>query len=126
MPDAPAGGTRKGRFRVTLVALFIIAAAIGIYISLSPHQDGTRSRIVRIARDLGKLVGLENRPRKPIAVIIREFEQGDELQRVQTIYHLFELTGAELAQVFPHLIRAMKDESETVRNAAPGRRCPLS
>jgi HEAT repeat protein len=59
------------------------------------------------------------RARKPIEVIVREIQQGDEAQRAQTITLLrLELTGAELAQVFPHLIRALKDESEMVRNAA--------
>ena len=118
MPDAPDGGKRIGRVWVALTALAIIAAAIGIYIFLSPQQDGTRWRIVRMARVLGRLVGLEDRARKPIGVIVREIEQGDEAQRVQSIVLCHELTGAELAQVFPHLIRAMKDESEMVRNAA--------
>ena len=119
MPDAPGGGKRIGRVRVALTALAIIAAAIGIYISLSPQQDETRSRIVRMARGLGRLVGREDRARKPIEVIIREIEQGDEARRAQSIVLLrYELTEAELAQVFPRLIRAMKDESEMVRNAA--------
>ena len=118
MPDAPDGGKRIGRVWVALTALAIIAAAIGIYIFLSPQQDGTRWRIVRMARGLGRLVGLEDRARKPIGVIVREIEQGDEARRVQAIFLCHELTEAELAQVFPHLIRAMKDESEMVRNAA--------
>ena len=118
MPDAPDGGKRIGRVWVALTALAIIAAAIGIYIFLSPQQDGTRWRIVRMARVLGRLVGLEDRARKPIGVIVREIEQGDEARRAQAICLFYELTGAELAQVFPHLIRAMKDESEMVRNAA--------
>jgi hypothetical protein len=118
MTDPPAGGKRKGRVWVTLTAWAIIAAAIGIYIFLSPQQDGVRRRIARMAQVLGRLVGQEDRARKPIGVIIREIEQGDEAGRVQTILRSFELTEAELAQVFPHLIRAMKDESESVRNAA--------
>jgi HEAT repeat protein len=118
MPDAPDGGRRIGRVRVVLAAWAIFAAAIGIYIFRSPQQDGTRGRITRMARALGRLVGQEDRARKPIGVIIREIEQGDEAGRVQTILRSFELTDAELAQVFPHLIRAMKDESEMVRNAA--------
>ena len=117
MPDAPDGGKRIGRVRVAF-ATFAIIAAIGIYIFQSPQQDGTRWRIVRMARGLGKLVGLEDRSRKPISDIVREIEQGDEAQRAQTIVVLYELTRDELAQVFPHLIRAMKDESEMVRNAA--------
>jgi HEAT repeat protein len=64
-------------------------------------------------------VGQEDRARKPIGVIVREIDQGDASQKAQTISLLrYELTGAELAQVFPHLIRAMKDDSEMVRNAA--------
>ena len=118
MPDAPDGGKRIGRVWVALTALAIIAAAIGIYIFLSPQQDGTRWRIVQMARVLGRLVGLEDRARKPIGVIVREIEQGDEARRAQTIFLCHELTGAELAQAFPHLVRAMKDESEMVRNAA--------
>jgi HEAT repeat protein len=118
MPDAPDGGKRIGRVSAALTALAIIAAAIGIYIFLSPQQDGTRWRIVQMARVLGRLVGLGDRARKPIGVIVREIEQGDEAQRVQTIFLCHELTGAELAQAFPHLVRAMKDESEMVRNAA--------
>src|SRR5262245_52800109 len=110
MPDAPDGGKRIGRAWVALTAWAIIAAAIGIYIFLSRQQDKARSRIVRMARVLGKLVGQGDRARKPIGVIIQEIEQGDEARRAQTIVLLrYELTGAELAQVFPHLIRAMKD-----------------
>ena len=118
MPDAPDGGKRKGRAWVTLTAWAIVAAAIGMYIFLSPQQVETRSRIVGMARGLGRLVGREDRARKPIGVIVREIEQGDEARKVQAIFLCRELTGAELAQVFPHLIRAMKDESETVRNLA--------
>ena len=118
MPDAPDGGKRIGKVWVALAALATVAAAIGIYIFLSPQQDDTRSRIVQMARGLRRLVGLEDRARKPIGVIVREIEQGDEARRAQAIFLCHELTGAELAQVFPHLIRAMKDESEMVRNAA--------
>ena len=118
MPDAPDGGKKTGRVWVVLAAWATIAAAISIYIFLSPQQDDARRRIVGMARSLGRLVGQEDRARKPIGVIVREIEQGDEAQRVQAISLCHELTGAELAQVFPHLIRAMKDESEMVRNAA--------
>ena len=85
MPDAPDGGKRIGRVGVALTALATIAAAIGIYIFLSPQQDGARWRIVRMARVLGRLVGQEDRARKPIGVIVREIEQGDEAQRAQAI-----------------------------------------
>lgn len=118
MPDAPAGGKRIRRVSVVITAWAVILAGIGAYISLSPEQDGTRSRIIRMARGLRKLVGLERRNRKPIEVIVREIEQGDEAQKTQTILLSFELTDAELSQVFPHLIRAMKDQSEAVRSAA--------
>ncbi len=118
MSGAPDGGKRIGRVRVALTALAVIAVPIGIYIFLSPQQDGTRARIIRMAHDLGRLFGLDDRARKPIEVIVRGIDEGDEARRVQFILVSFELTGAELAQVFPHLIRAMKDESEPVRNAA--------
>jgi HEAT repeat protein len=118
MPDAPDGGKRIGKVWVALAALATVAAAIGIYIFQSPQQDDTRWRIVQMARGLGRLVGHEDRARKPIGDIVREYEQGDEAGRVQAISLCRELTGAELAQVFPHLIRAMKDESEIVRNTA--------
>ena len=120
MPDPLDGRKRIGRVWVALTALAVIAAAIGIYLFLSPQEDGARRRIVRIARALGGLVGKEDRARKPIGVIVREIEHGDEVQRTQAITLLrSELTKpAELAQVFPHLIQAMKDESEMVRNAA--------
>ncbi len=118
MPDAPDGGKRIGRVWVALTAFATIAAAIGIYIYQSPQQDDTRWHIVRMARVLRRLVGLEDRARKPIEVIVQQIDQGDEAQKVQTIFLCNELTGAEIAQVFPHLIRAMKDESEMVRSAA--------
>ncbi len=118
MPEAPPGGKRIGRFRVALTAAAIVAATTGIYIFLSPQQEETRSRLVGMARGLGRLVGREDRARKPIGVIVREIEQGDEARKAQAIVLCRELTGAELAQMFPHLIRAMKDESEVVRNAA--------
>jgi hypothetical protein len=120
MPDAPDVGKRVRRVWVVLTAWAIMAAAFGIYIFQSPQQVGTRWRIVRMARSLGRLVGLDNRARKPIGVIVREIEQGDETLRAQTILLCYELTGAELAQVFPHLVRAMKDQSEMVRNVAAG------
>ena len=118
MTAAPDGGKRIRRVWVVLAALATVGAAIGIYIFLSPQQDDTRWHIVQMARGLGRLVGPGDRARKPIGVIVREIEQGDEARRVEAIFLCRELTGAELAQVFPHLIRAMKDESETVRNAA--------
>ena len=75
MPDAPDGGKRIGKAQVGLIAIAIIAA-IGIYIFLSPQQDDTRMRIVRMAQSLRRLVGLKDPARKPIAVIVREIEQG--------------------------------------------------
>ena len=118
MPDAPDGGKKNPQ-------------GLGCIGRLGDHRGGYRhlylpitaagwssGRIVRMARGLGRLVGQGDRARKPIGVIVREIEQGDEAQKAQTILLCFELTEAELAQVFPHLIRAMKDESEGVRNAA--------
>ncbi len=118
MPDTPDGGKRIRKVWVVLAAWAIIAAAIGIYIFLSPQQIGARERIVRMARALGRLVGQGDRARKPIGVIIRDIDQGDEATKAQTILRCFELTDAELAQVFPHLIRALKDESQGVRDVA--------
>jgi HEAT repeat protein len=64
-------------------------------------------------------VGQEDRARKPIGVIVREIDQGDPSQKAQTISLLrYDLTGEELVLVFPHLLRALKDDSEMVRNAA--------
>jgi hypothetical protein len=111
MPDAPGGGQRTSRVRVALTALAITAAAIGFYVFVSPQQDDARWRIVRMARGLRRLLGQEYRARKPIGVIVLEIEQGDEARKVQTISRSSELTEAELALVFPHLIRAMKDLS---------------
>jgi HEAT repeat protein len=118
MPDAPDGGQRTSRVSVALTALAIIAAAVGFYVFVSPQQEDARWRIVRMARGLRGLLRQDDRARKPIGVIIQEIEQGDEPRRVETISRSSELTVAELAQVFPHLIRAMKDQSEMVRNAA--------
>ncbi len=117
MPDSVHRGKRIGRVWMVLAAGATIAAAIGIYIFLSPQHDDARKRIVGMAQSLTRLVGQKDRARKPIAVIVREIEQGDEAQKVQTILRSSELTDAELAQVFPHLIRAMRGESAGVRNA---------
>jgi hypothetical protein len=119
MSDVPKGGIRIGRVWVALIAFATIAVAIGSYLFLSPQQDGVRGRILGFTRGLTGLSGVEDRARKPIGVIVREIEQGDESQKAQAIALLrFGFTGAELAQVFPHLMRALKDESEMVRNAA--------
>jgi hypothetical protein len=120
MPDAPSRGKGRGKAWVASTALAVIAAGIGMYIFRSPQEDEARRRIVRIARALGRLVGMEDRARKPIGVIVREIEHGDEVQRAQTIVLLrYELTKpAEFARVFPSLIQAMKDESKMVREAA--------
>ena len=62
----------------------------------------------------------EDRARRLVGVIVRRIEHGDVGEKVETIRTLrMELTKpAEFAQVFPSLIRAMKDESEGVRLAA--------
>ena len=79
-------------------------------------------------RGLGRLVGMEDRPRKPIGVMIRGIENGDERQRTQSILELRDgLTKpADFAQVFPSLIQAMKDESWMVRDAAASIVCELT
>jgi hypothetical protein len=119
MADGPSHGKGKGKVWVASTALAVIAAAIGIYLFRSPQEDGARRAIVRIARALGRIIGKEDRARKPIAVIVREIEHGDEVQRTHTIIGLGdELTKpAEFARVFPYLIQAMKDESKMVREA---------
>ncbi len=118
MSDAPDGGKRIRRVWVALAGWAIIVAAIGLYGFLSPQQDGTRTKITGMARGIGRLLGLGDRARKPIGVIIQQIDQGDEVSRTQAILLCSELTDAELAQVLPHLIRAMKDGSVMVRTTA--------
>jgi HEAT repeat protein len=108
-----------GRLRTALTALAIIVAAVGVYIYRSPQQERTREIIARMARNLGRLVGKPDRNRKPFEAIVREIETGDPAQRAQAIVlSPNELEQADVARMWPHLIRAMKDESEMVRNAA--------
>ena len=134
IPDHPAGGAgrrgvpKKGNVRVLFALWAVIAAALGIYVFRSPEEDGARRVVVRIARGLGRLVGMEDRPRKPIGVMIRGIENGDERQRTQSILELRDgLTKpADFAQVFPSLIQAMKDESWMVRDAAASIVCELT
>lgn len=120
MADVPSHGKGKGKVWIALTALAVIAAAVGIYFFLSPQEDGARRAIARITRALGRLIGREDRARKPIGVIVREIENGDEVQRTHTIIGIHDelKKPAELAQVFPYLIQAMKDESKMVREAA--------
>jgi hypothetical protein len=119
MPDAPDGGNRIGRVWVASTAIATIAVAIGIYLFLSPQQDEFRGRLLRFTRGLGSLAGREDRARKSIAVITGEIDPGNESQKAQAIVLLrHDLTAAELVRVFPHLLRALKDESEMVRTAA--------
>jgi HEAT repeat protein len=104
---------------VVWIALAVIAAAIGTYAFLSPEHNGARRLIGRVTRAMGKLVGSERRAKKPIEVILREIEHGNEVQRTQAIVLLrYDLAEADFAKVFPYLIAAMKDQSEMVRNAA--------
>ena len=121
MADAPDSnhGKGKGKSWVAVIAVAVIAVAIGVYLYRSPQEDGARTVIVRIAHALGRLVGYRDRARKPIEVMIREIENGDEVTRAQTITLLHDhLTEpAEFVRVFPYLIRATKDESEMVRNS---------
>ncbi len=119
MPDASEGRKRTGRVWTAWTALAVIVAAIGVYIVRSPQADGMRQGILRMARAIGRLAGKEDQPRKPIAEIVREIELGDEAQKAGTLVSLrYELKGADFARVFPYVIRATKDESEMVRNAA--------
>ncbi len=134
MPDHPAGGAggqrvpKKGNVGVVFALGAVIVAALGIYVFRSPDEDGSRRVVVRIARGLGRLVGMEDRPRKPIGVMIRGIENGDERQRTQAILELRDdLTKpADFAQVFPSLIQAMKDGSALVRDVAASVVCELT
>jgi hypothetical protein len=102
-----------------LIALASIALAIGIYILLSPQQDGFKGRILGFARGLTGRGGPQDRARKPIKDVVQEIDQGGESEKAQAIALLrFGFTATELAQVFPHLMWALKDQSEMVRNAA--------
>jgi HEAT repeat protein len=120
MADAPNHGTGKRKVWVALAAIAGIAASIGLYIYQSPQAEGPRRLIVRIGRALGRLAGKDDRAKKPIGVVIQEIEHGGEVQKAQSIALLpYELTDpADFAQVFPLLIRAIKGESEMVRNSA--------
>ncbi len=120
MADAPDRRKRIGKVGVVLTALAVIVAAIGIYIFLSPEPFRARRVIVRIAQALGNLVGQRDRARKPIEFIVRGIERGDDSQRMLAIGELSsDLTKpADFAQVFPYLIRAMKDASEMIREEA--------
>jgi HEAT repeat protein len=120
MADAPNLGEGRRKLWVGLIAVAGIATGIGLYVYQSPYAEGARGAVVRIARALRRIAGKDDKASKPIAAVIHEIEHGDEVQKAQTIVGLrYELTEpAELAQVFPHLIRAAKDESTMVRDAA--------
>jgi HEAT repeats len=99
MADAPDRGAGIGKVWLALTAFAFIATAILLLYFRTPRED---------------------RARKPIGVVVREIGHGDEVERIVAINGLYgELrTPAEFAQVFPHLIQAMKDGSEPVRIAA--------
>ena len=86
MTDAPDGGKRIGRVWVVLAALATVGAAIGIYIFLSPQQDETGGASSRWHGAWEGWLAREDRARKPIGVIVREIEQGDEARRVEAIF----------------------------------------
>lgn len=138
MSDAPDGGEKKRsrRTRVALIALALGAAAImtaiGLYIYQSPQAYfrawSLYNRITQAmdgSPDAADRPGIQGPsaaqilPRKPIKVVIQEIEQGEEADRARAIgLTRVDLTPDELRQVFPHLIRAMKDRSEKIRNVA--------
>ena len=91
-----ADATDRGKAWIPWAAFVVVAMAIGV--------SYFRSRPAR----------------KPIGVIASQIEQGDELQKMLAIHAFYgDLSGPdEFAQVFPQLIRAMKDESAMVRDAA--------
>lgn len=138
MSNAPDGGEKKRnrRARVVLIAVASTAAAILAAIGLSIYQSPRAylrawSLFNRITQAMDGSPDAEDRarkqgastaqilPRKPIEVVIREIEQGEEADRARSIgLTRVDLTPDELRQVFPHLIRAMKDRSEKIRNVA--------
>jgi HEAT repeat protein len=120
MAADPRDGKGRRKTWVTLTAWAAIAVAIGIYFFRSPQQEGARRVVGRIARAARSLVGMQDRARKPVEVIVREIELGDEAQRTQSIAFLQNelIKPAEFAQVLPCLVQAMKDESEMVRETA--------
>ena len=120
MAEAPNDGDRRRQFWVGLIAVAGIATGVGLYIYQSPHAEGARGAVVRIARVVRRIAGKDDKTRKPIGVVIKEIDHGDEVQRAQAIVGLrYNLTEpAEFAQVFPHLIRAVKGESAMVRDAS--------
>ncbi|MHB1561766.1 MAG: HEAT repeat domain-containing protein [Isosphaeraceae bacterium] len=138
MSDAPDGGEKKktSRARVAWIALALSAAAIMTAIGLSIYQSPRAyfrawSLYNRITQAMEGSPDADDRPRnqgasmaqilprKPMEVVIREIEQGEEADRARAIgLTRVDLTPDELRQVFPHLIRAMKDRSEAIRNVA--------
>ena len=119
MSSPPEGKKKKGQVGVAMAVLAIIVAAIGHYIYRSPEHERTRTCIARMFRDLGRLAGVPDRSRKPFEAIVREIETGDPGQRAQAIVVFrYELDPADFGRMFPHLLRAMKDDSAMVRTAA--------
>jgi preprotein translocase subunit YajC len=96
MADARARGKGTGKVWVALTVFVVIATAIWVFYS--------RAR----------------QARKRIEAIVWQIEHGDKVEKTLTIRGLYgDLTRPDqFAQVFPHLIQAMKDESEMVREAA--------
>jgi hypothetical protein len=119
MADASNRGERRRKLWVGLIAVAAITTSIGLYIYHSPHTEGTRTAFVRFARAVRRIAGKDGHAKKPIEVVIQEIDHGDEVQRAQMIVGLsYELTEpAEIAQVFPHLISAVKGESTMVRDS---------
>jgi HEAT repeat protein len=119
MPDVHDTDGRRKRARTAAIALATIAAAAGIYIYRSPQMDGVRTRIVGMIRARGQFVGRDDRPKKTVEAVVREIEHGSESERAQAIALIrYDLTAADQARAWPHVIRAMKDQSPMVRTTA--------
>jgi HEAT repeat protein len=99
MADGPDRVKGLKKIWIALTAFAVIATGIGTIFCLQAVQD--------------------DQARKRMGAIIRQIEHGDKSEKRATINGLYTLTTpAELAQVFPYLLQAMKDESEMVRESA--------
>jgi hypothetical protein len=99
--------------------LAVTAAAAGLYVLRSPEEEDARRGAARFARALARYAGKPDRTGKPVGVVVREIERGDEARKADAIALLrYDLAPRDFPAVFPALVRAMQDESERVRNVA--------
>ncbi len=99
MADAAENGKTKGKLWIALAALAVVSGVSYDHFFRTRQKGGART---------------------PIGVIIPKIEQGDEVEKMVAIRGLYgDITEpAEVAQVYPYLIRAMTDEAEMVREVA--------